>query len=614
MPLSPGRRVVRRIKLLSIWVVIFGLAGVIIASAVFMRALTEARTHLGGIRDKIDLPEAKPTIILAADGQELYRTSPEMRIPLVLANLNEETRKRIVNAVIAAEDKRFFSHKGIDPIGLTRAVWDLRKSHRGSGGSTITMQLCKVLYNGNERSIDRKIRDLALAYAIEEDMPKEKILETYLNTVFFGKGAIGFKAAAKVYFNKDLSELTIGECAMLARCIRTPSLENPVTNYDKAIENRNVVLTTMLDEQLISQSEYDEARAEQPKVNRRPPRASATIKAAPYAVMHALRDIEREAPELDLREGGYTIETTIDLDLQEKAEEIVDRIVKENISKKVTSAAFVLCDRDGKILVEIGGVGWKKTKFNRITQAKLQPGSSFKAIVYSTGFKEGTIHLGDQLSNAAIKIKDRSLPGGFWKPRNSNKNESGSSVSVERAFAESWNLPAIHLSMDVGLDKVVQTAKDVFGIDGITAVPSLALGSKEVTPLQMLSAYSVFMMKGDRVEPRILARVKGPNGELVKSFETKTYNGVLSPDVVQSMDSLMERVVSNGTGRGAGVVPNARGKTGTTNDTKDAWFCGYTDGLVAIGWVGNERYGENSARLHVGRRRAFGSRPGKRSR
>ncbi|AIE86955.1 penicillin-binding protein, 1A family [Fimbriimonas ginsengisoli Gsoil 348] len=554
----------------------------------FFSAIKEAEAQAGTIEEKFVEVARPPTRILTADGVELYRVSEENRIPLKLAEIPDHVK----NAIIAAEDKRFYQHNGVDEQSLLRAfVSVFKQGHVGQGGSTLTMQLAKRLYNGNEKSFRRKLQDIAFAYVMEREVAsKNRILELYLNQVYFGEGAHGIGAAARTYLSKNVKDLTISDAALLARCVRSPSRENPIKDPKGSLENRDVVLHIMHDEHMITDSEYDKALAEVPKLNPHPPETTAAYSAgyAMHFVQHVLQTLQEDDPTLDLKGGGYTIYTTIDSHLQRLAEKTVQRIVEENRRMKINQGAFMAMDRDGHILCEVGGVSYKRTQYNIISQGHLQPGSGFKPFVYATALREGTIGMGDYLSNAPIRLPNGS--GGYWEPKNSSPRENASGYSLEDALALSVNRPAIWTILKVTPRVVADTARDAFGFrTKLEAYPPLALGATAVSPLEMAEGYSTFMLRGDRVRPYPLAKIVGPDGEVKKEYTPQKFGGVFDPRVCEDIDTLLRAVVQKGTGTAAQDVPDARGKTGTTNDAKDAWFTGYSDGVLGVAWVGNQK-------------------------
>jgi penicillin-binding protein 1A len=535
-----------------------------------------------------DLNKA-PTQILSSDGKILYQVSMENRRVVRLSEVPIVTR----NAVIAAEDKRFYEHSGVDFIGMIRSAREVARTQRATqGASTLTMQLAKLLSDGTQKTIDRKVDDIALAVYMERQMTKDQILEMYLNTVYFGEGAHGIAAAAKVYFGKELKDLTLGESAMLARCVQRPRV-NPISSLAKATENRDVVLGVMREENMVTPAEYDAAIAEKPHVNTRPQHSPAIRpNGSEYFVDHVLDLLKTELPGVDLKAGGYRIETTLDSRLQARAEESVKTNVANFKYLKVNTAAIVLIDRDGEILAEVGGANYRKHSYNAVYQGRMQPGSGFKPFVYASAFKEGVLHsVDDRVSNAPIHKADPSQPDGYWTPHNDSKKQDQPTYTVRSALANSVNLPAIHTIEAVGPEKVVEYAKDNFGFQSkLGAFDPLALGASEVSPLEMAEAYSVFMLKGDRVRPFAIKRIVGPDGQVIRDFQPQIFKGVWDPAICEQIDVLLQGVVQYGTAYPLGHdIPDARGKTGTTSKNTDAWFDGYADGLLAISWCTNEQ-------------------------
>lgn len=562
------------------------LAGVISLFVMFFVAVKGAESKMSTIEDKFAEVSRPPTRILTADGVELFRISAENRIPLKFSQIPEHVR----NAVIAAEDKRFYQHDGVDPQGLLRAFSTFFKDGRVSqGGSTITMQLAKRLYNGSDKTFNRKMDDIAYAYVIERYLgSKNRILELYMNQVYFGEGAHGIGAAAKVYFNKDVKDLTISDAAILARCVRLPSVENPIKNLKVALENRDAVLGVMHDEKMISDTQYQDALAEKPKINPNPPNTTAFYSAGygQFVVSHVIHELKDEG--LDLKSGGLTIYVTVDSKLQKLAEETVRKRVAEYRAQKVNQGICLVMDAEGKILCEAGGVDFRKNEFNYVERGTMQPGSGFKPFLYATALRDGIIRPDQYLSNKPITIvRKGSEP---WTPKNASRSEEASSYSVMEAISRSINRPAVHVIMDLKPQTLVQAAHDVFGFHSeLAPYEPLALGASYVNPLEMAEGYSVFMLRGDRVRPYLISKISGPDGEVIKEFYPQKFTNVLDPQICDEMDNFLAHVVSGGTGYPAHDIPDARGKTGTTNDAKDAWFNGYTDGVLGIAWCGNHR-------------------------
>lgn len=554
-----------------------------------MLALRGAADRMGGLVGKIEEIDSPATKIYARDGKTLlYSASSEYR---KLIRTYDEIPKTVVNATLAAEDKRFFEHSGVDPKAVFRSmIVNVRDGRQAQGGSTITMQLSKRLFTSTEKSLKRKIEDAANAIELEKKLTKKEILLAYLNQVYYGQGAYGIRAAADVYFGKrDLKQLTVGEAAMLARLVRRPSAENPIDNLDAAVHNRDVVLGIMRDEAMISKSEYDKAIAEKPKLRPRQFGSGERIYAAPYFTRYVVDQLHATYPGIDLGTAGWTVVTTLDPDLQAVAEEAVKDLVHKYRRRRVSTAAFVLLDNQGQILAMQGNLNWEKDQFNVITQGKRQPGSSFKPFVYFSALSTGAIRPGDQISNEPFIWRDPST-GKVWAPHNSGGG-SGGVCSIVNAIQWSRNLPAVHVTQTVGPKVAAQYARDVFGFESeIHPWPSMALGTNEVSPLEMAQGYSVFQLHGNRFTPYGVVQILGPDKNIVRSNEPRIIRHIGDEGAAAYIDMCLRAVVDGGTGKGGRSIRDARGKTGTTQDAKDAWFCGYTNNLLGIGWISNVQY------------------------
>lgn len=577
-----GKRIWRGIKIVGALLLIVFNISIVFGSFFAMRQLDEAAKVVPELPKIMDEIIDSPSVIVSADGVTLHTVAAEYREPVRIENIPNV----VIDATLAAEDIRFYTHPGIDFIALARisAAFAKDRDFTAGGASTLTMQLSKRVLTGTEQTVERKIKDMALAIMIERMLTKDQILELYLNQVFFGSGAYGIKAAAEVYFGKELEELTVAEAALLARCVRRPSTENPFANLDKAIENRNIVLRLMRDADLILESEYQEAINEE--VNLREDRVItlAGHKTAEYFVDHVLATIQRELPEVDLSRGGYRVETTLVYEYQKITEAGVAKHVAQNSGLNVTTGAFVVLDNDGRILSLVGGRDYNRNQFNIVTQGRRQPGSAFKPFVYATAFEFGVLTPGGSISNEPFFYR---MPDG--SQRRVRGGGSGGQMSIVQAMASSVNTPAVRALDRVGANAVVQASKRAYGFShDLPAVPSLALGSGEVSMIDMAQAYSVFQNEGDRVTPYPITRVIAPDGTVVKRYLPNRVRRVVSVNTAKGTDTLLWYVVQQGTGRTVRSVANARGKTGTTNDFRDAWFCGYTDQLIAIGWFGNE--------------------------
>lgn len=529
------------------------------------------------------------SFIYSADGVMLARIAEEYREPAPL----EEIPKHLINATIAKEDKRFWQHSGVDWRGTARALWvNLTEGDIKQGGSTLTQQLARNVFLTQQRTIARKLQEIILAQEMERRLTKERILELYLNQVYYGNGAYGVKAAARVYFNKPLEQLTLAECALLAALPQRPSGYDPFSNPDEAIFQRNLVLNLMAQEGYITPEQRDAAKAEPLRLARSRPRSRFL---APYFVMDVLRELEAQYGRELLLQGNLKVYTTLHMEMQRAAESALQRGVQAFQSQGVTQGAIALIDlRTGQIRALVGGVNFRRSQYNNITQGRRQPGSAFKPIVYATAFELGKLTPNSMLSDTPL-----SLPGGGgkrWRPQNADGKFRGS-VSVTRALASSINIPAVRAAQLVGIDRVAEFARTRFGIESpLDPVLPLALGASAVKPIELAEAYSVFALKGNRIEPFMLRRVEDRNGVTLMEQTGQIIPNVLSEQSAEWIDEILRQAVVNGTGKAAARIPNARGKTGTTSDYRDAWFVGYTNEYLAVVWVASEYYNPQTQR------------------
>ncbi len=547
--------------------------------------LNEASRIIPDLQDRMAAIITTPSQIISSDGVTLRQIATDYRRPITI----EKVPQTVIDATLAAEDVRFYNHGGVDLIAMGRVAFEALSRKRQTGGSTITMQLAKRVFTSSEKSMDRKMKDMALAAMIEKQLTKDQILELYLNQVFYGESAFGISAAADVYFGKTLDQLTVAEAALLARCVRRPSDENPFNDLRKAIENRNVVLKLMRDENMITQEQYDQAREEEVKLRKDRPRTVSGIKSAPYFV-DFVENIVKKDLGIDLSTGGYTVETTLNYEAQKIADEGVKSGVRRYKGLRVNDGAFVLLDNEGRILAMVGGKDYNTNQFNKAAQGGRQPGSSFKPIVYATAFERGTLSPGGSVNNATALVD---MGGG--RKKSVRGGGAMGYVPVSLAMANSYNRAATHAIQEVGPYQVVDYARNNLGFKSkLQAVDSLALGASDVTPLEMAQAYSTFQNHGSRVTAFAITRITDPTGKVVypeggDSVQPRFHSNAMAAANAEGMDTILRRVVTSGTGRRASGVTNARGKTGTTSDNKDAWFCGYTDKYIAVMWIGNPK-------------------------
>lgn len=482
----------------------------------------------------------------------------------------------LAQAIVAIEDRRFHQHSGVDFRGLARAAW--RNSQAGGareGGSTITQQLARLMFLSQEKTLRRKVQEAMLAMWLESQLSKEEILVRYLNTAFFGAGAYGVDAAAKRYFGKRSKELSLGEAAMLAGLVRAPSQLAPTRNFGGAKERADIVLQAMVETGAITAKEADAARAE-PVALRTPPE---TPPGANYFVDMVAGDMRRL---LGSSSGDLTLRTTLNLELQRLAEGVIERRLDAEGSKKnVSQAALVAMSPDGAILALVGGRDYEASQFNRAVQGKRQAGSLFKLFVYLTAFQKGY--------NPQSVLVDRPTQIGDWEPQNYSGRYRGA-VSLRTAFAQSLNTIAAQLADEVGIPAVIETARRMGVQSNLPAVPSLALGSAEVTLMEMTRAFAAVAAGVQSVEPYAVRAIASNAQQALYTRPAggPEVSGQLGETRAMMVD-LLQAVVNEGTGKGA-RLPNVAvaGKTGTTQEYRDAWFVGFTSDLVVGVWVGND--------------------------
>ncbi|MDB5591082.1 PBP1A family penicillin-binding protein, partial [Enterovirga sp.] len=474
-------------------------------------------------------------------------------------------------AIVAIEDRRFYSHFGIDLRGLARAVVRNAGGAR-EGGSTITQQLARLTYLSQERSLRRKVQEAALALWLDATLSKDEILARYLNAVYFGASAWGADAASRRYFGKPARDLDLGEAAMLAGLVRSPSSLAPNKNLEGARARAELVLTAVLETGAATPEQIDTARRNPVSVWRPPE--------VPPGTNYYLDMVEGEArrlapdPAQDLAVTG-----TLDLRLQAAAERAVEKVLKEEgRAKNVEQAAVIAMAPDGAILAMVGGRDYAASQFNRAVQAKRQAGSLFKLFVYLAALKDG--------ATPQTVMVDRPIQIADWEPENYGGRYRGP-VLLRSAFATSINTVAVQLAEAVGMPAVIATARGLGVSSDLPAVPSLALGSAEVTLLEMVRAYGAVAAGLPRVEPYLLRTVSAANGAVTRHEPPAPGQG--DPAVLAAMRDMLFAVVQEGTGRTArlGTTP-VGGKTGTTQESRDAWFVGFTPEITIGVWVGND--------------------------
>jgi penicillin-binding protein 1A len=479
----------------------------------------------------------------------------------------------IPQAVMAIEDRRFYSHFGIDPMGLGRALLGNLTSGRFSqGGSTLTQQLAKNLFLKPDRTIERKVQEVLLALWLEQKHTKDQILEMYLNRVYFGSGAYGVEAASRRYFGKSARDVTLSEAALLAGLLKAPSRLSPARDPKAAEARAQLVLAAMRDENMIGEKELATAMS-----------APAT-RAASYwtGSEHYVADrIMEELPNLigEVR-SDIIVDSTIDLTLQDLAEKSIRRLIDENGEKlSVSQGALVSIDNSGAVRAMVGGYDYANSQFDRAAEARRQPGSAFKPFVYLAALEAGRTP--DSIRN------DAPISIGKWKPDNYNGKYFGR-VTLATALAKSLNSVAAQLTMEVGPDAVIEVAHRM-GIESqLQANTSIALGTSEVTPLELTAAYVPFANGGYKPEVHFIQRITTTAGEVLYEGAGGNAPRVVRPEIVGMMNSMMTGTVEVGTAKKAAFNWPSAGKTGTSQNSRDAWFVGYTANLTTGVWFGND--------------------------
>jgi 1A family penicillin-binding protein len=514
------------------------------------------------------------TVFHDAIGRPWFRLNEQRRdVPL------EKISTYFKDAVIAVEDHRFYLHPGIDPIALTRAVfYNIRSDDRSQGGSTITQQLARTLFLSNVRTYGRKIKEAALAVLLEVFLSKRDILELYLNRVYLSAGIYGIETMSQRAFRKPAADLTLAEAALLAGIIRAPSAYSPWDHLDAAKHRSAVVLQRMRQEGKISAAQERAARGAPIRVQPHPRVANSRHGYAKEYLKQEFRNIYGGDNPPD-----WTVRTTFVPEIQDAAEAAVKNGLNR-IGLEGLQAALVAIDPGtGNLLAMVGGSDYATTPFNRATRSRRQPGSAFKPFVYAAALEQGLSPVSTISGLQAVAIK---APEGVWIPRDERATEEDS-MTLREALLESNNAAAVLLQQRVGSRPVLRLASDL-GVRNQPNVPSLALGSGLVSPLDLTAAYAVFPSLGMRVRPRGLVSVTDASGDVVHQVHVEREQ-VLEETVAFQMVTMLQDVVDRGTGAGArrfGVTGNVAGKTGTTNDYHDAWFVGFSSSVVTGVWVG----------------------------
>jgi penicillin-binding protein 1A len=550
-------RAVKLGVLLGLWALIIG--GV----ALCYFALTLPDTS------QLTVADRRPSVtILAEDGNLIASFGDLFGRPLTLKEMSPFLPK----AVIATEDRRFYRHFGIDPIGLARAALiDLRAGQIVQGGSTITQQLAKIAFLSPERNIARKIRETLLALWLEHRFAKDQLLEIYLNRVYLGAGTYGVDAAAHRYFGKSAAKLNLFESAVVAGLLKAPTRFSPARDRDKAAARAGQVLATMVEAGVISAA--DAAGAEREG-------AALAVIGRPGSRYFADWVADQIGDFAGTANRDLTVRTTLDARLQEAAEAAIsDTLARYGARDAVSQGALVALSSDGAVRAMVGGRDYGQSQFNRATQAQRQPGSAFKPFVYLAGLEAG-LRPTDRLVDAPIRI-------GNWEPHNYLNRYQGE-MSLAEGLAQSINTIAVQIASRAGIPRVIAAANRLGITSELARDASIALGTNEVNLLELVSAYAPFANGGIGVLAYGISEIRDSGGKLIYRRTGSGPGPVIAPELAGMMSDMLAGVIAHGTGKAASLPRPAAGKTGTTQDYRDAWFIGYTSDLLAGVWFGND--------------------------
>ena len=562
----PVNKLFRNIRSFTIFCIACACAAVI-AFELYLSSLTPIK-NLEGFKPNI------VTQFYAHDGEVIKTFTAYTSKKIDINDVPDDLK----NAIIATEDKNFYVHRGYDLSGLARStIQNILAGHVVQGASTITQQLARILFLSNEKTFDRKIKEIIISARIEKSIPKDKILEMYMNNVYLGSGAYGVASASEIYFNKPLNKCTLSELALIAGLPQAPSVYSPFNNMKLAVQRRNQVLTRMYKMKYITKEELEEAsNADVTKV----PRFYTTNK-APYFTDFVMKELERMGfDETDISQGGYRIVTTLDYKMQEKLNEaILTNMRNYGLTKRNQQAAvFSFSPIDGRILAYAGGKNYTESQYDRV-QAIRPAGSAFKPFVYATALEKGM--------SPNDLIDDRPITIGNWSPKNYGSNYRGK-IPLYSALTISSNVCAVRLIKEVGIRAVIQTARTLGISTPLEYDYTIALGSNGSKLFELTRAYGAFANGGYVVQPFAIEKIETSRGKIVYRAPKAKASRQLSLKTAAEMTAMLKTVITNGTGRGANIGVPCAGKTGTTDNYKDASFVGYTPSVVTGVWVGND--------------------------
>ncbi|QCS49014.1 penicillin-binding protein 1A [Picosynechococcus sp. PCC 11901] len=552
-------------------------AGGLVGLAISFRNLPDVRTLKTYVPTETSyIYDINGKVLLSLHGEanrtniELSEVSPELKM-----------------AVLAIEDSHFYQHNGINPTSIGRAILsNLEAGGITEGASTITMQLVKNLFLAQDRTYNRKLAETVLALRIEQIFPKDEILEMYLNNIYWGHNNYGVETAAESYFNKSAADLTLPEAAVMAGMIQAPEDYSPFRDYQATKQRQKIVLNRLEDLGWITPEEAA-AAAQEPLLVGQPTAWKAS--ASPYITQAVVEELTQRFGEELVRKGGMRVQTTVDLNMQRRAEETVQKAFQQARSRGLRADQIAVAAVDPRthfVKVLVGGRDYEESQFNRAIQSQRQPGSAFKPFVYYTAFASGNYTPFSTIDDSPVSYPDGN---GTYSPQNYGGSFSGT-VSLYDALITSKNVPAVKLGKAVGLEKVIELCR-LLGIESpLQPVISLPLGAVGISPLEMASAYATFASNGWQSETTLILRVTDSQGNVLLD-NTPQPRLVLDPWATASLTTVLQGVVNGGTGQAANLGDRpAAGKTGTTSSERDVWFVGYVPQLAAAVWIGNDDY------------------------
>ena len=478
----------------------------------------------------------------------------------------------VPDAIISTEDRRFYAHFGFDIVAFTRAMLtNIFMGRYAQGGSTITQQVAKNLFLTSQKNIKRKTQELLLAFWLEHKFSKEQILTLYLNRVYLGAGTYGIEAASQKYFQKSSRDMNLLEAAIIAGMLKAPSRYNPIASAERAKARAKVVLQNMVNNDALTERQMKYALTLPVGEDK-----SYKVQGADYFADWVYREVNDYIGE---RDNDIYVYTTLDQKIQENAEKILREAVFAAKNRNVSEGAVVVLNKSGEVKAMVGGIDYRKSQFIRALTALRQPCSAFKPFVYLTALQNGW--------KREDRIDDVPLSIGKWKPENYDKKYYGS-VTLDEALMKSLNLATVNLSESLSRKDIIRTAKKMGISTPVENTPSLALGTFEVKVIDMATAYSAIANGGYATWPHAIKEIYTRDGYQLYQREADTENRILDAGAVKDLTKMLEKVISQGTGRRAKIPGFAAGKTGTTQDYRDAWFVGFTDEYVIAVWVGND--------------------------